>query len=61
MTRENSLAVGAAPPPGYSEKEKEKLRLDTHPEGQVTGTTMTGGSVVTSPVAATPIKAAEKA
>jgi len=53
-SRENSLAVGAAPP-AYTEKGKDSLKLDTQVAGQETGV-LGGGSVVQSPVAQTPVK-----
>lgn len=55
-SRENSLAVGTAPP-AYAEKEKGNLKLDTAAGQQETGV-VPGGSVVQSPVAATPVTAA---
>lgn len=56
-TRENSLAVGQAPP-AYTEKEKENLKVVTD-GGQETGTVLAGGSTVQSPVAQTPVTPAK--
>ena len=54
-SRENILVAG--PPPAYDEKDKKTLKLDTN--GQERGE-IAGGSVVQSPVAATPIVASGK-
>ena len=54
-SRENTLAAGA--PPAYDEKDKRALKLDT--SGQERGE-LAGGSIVQSPVAATPIVASAK-
>ncbi|KAF8422635.1 PH domain-containing protein [Tirmania nivea] len=54
-TRENSLAT--APPP-YEEKEKGNLKLDTQ-AGTPGAGIVTGGSVVQSPVAQTPVTPAK--
>lgn len=55
-SRESTLVVGP-PPPAYDEKDAKALRLDT---SRQEGGELTGGSVVQSPIAATPIVASAK-
>lgn len=56
-TRENTLVAGNTPP-AYDEKTQEPLKIITE-NGQESGV-ITGSSVVSSPVAQTPVTAAAK-